>query len=329
MRSATRTASTSQRPISSSGGVTVPAAGEPAQALPQDLQQPPPPAGDDHAPGPQHHDGERGHAAECIEQDEELGHVDREPHRRDQERVAQPVVEVGEQPAGQQARVERDGWCVPAGRALNQRSMSFTVLNRCACETRRCSRYLDIRGPGSGRGRRRGLQPACAGSEAGAKSAGAAANSDSSLLVLTWAPACAKSSRPTPDAGQVTWGRWGAASSCTGCGRSRRPSSTAVCPVASPTVARGPVDLPGDVRAGLQAAMSDSTLMAPHECTPTVPAGASPPPNTSASQIKLPTRPGGFSTPCSARPPEGSCPRDQLREVFDAEFGEGAGRRVG
>ncbi len=74
------------------------------------------------------------------------------------------------------------------------------------------------------------------------------------------------------DANPVMWARRGRRGSCTGCGRSRPTSSTAVCRRQSPTgpvtfadPTCRPVDLGGDVRNTLQSMMSDASTLAPHE----------------------------------------------------------------
>ena len=100
------------------GGVAVPGPGERPQAVPHDLQKSPPAAGDDQASRPQHHHRECGDPAEGVQQDEELGHVDGEPDRRHQEGKPKPVTEVTEDPAGEEARVQRYDAVVAVGCVL-------------------------------------------------------------------------------------------------------------------------------------------------------------------------------------------------------------------
>ena len=100
--------------------------GEQPEPLAHDLEQPPPSAADDQAAHADRHDGERRQTTEAGQQNQEFGDVHGESRRVEQQREAQAVAEVREDPAGEKACVQRD--CPVLRRAVrsNQRSMSFT-----------------------------------------------------------------------------------------------------------------------------------------------------------------------------------------------------------
>ncbi|WP_198965668.1 hypothetical protein [Mycobacterium shottsii] len=100
------------------GRIPVPGPEETPQPLPHHFEQPPPAAAGDQAADSQHHDGIHGQPTEAGEQQQEFDDVNGESAGVEQERGPQPVAEVGEDPAGEQARVERNQAAFPARSAL-------------------------------------------------------------------------------------------------------------------------------------------------------------------------------------------------------------------
>lgn len=159
--------------------------------------------------------------------------------------------------------------------------------------------------------------------------ADAAANSDSSLLVLTWAPSLCKVEPSNSGCRSGHVGQMG--QSFVLHGLWPQPSTEQYCGVPSRIAdrARGPVDLPGDISAGLQAAMSDSTLMAPHEWYAHGTCSGVTAPEYFGIATKLADQAGRVLNPVFDKAAGGQLSSRSVREAFDAEFGKGAGRRVG
>jgi ribonuclease T2 len=152
--------------------------------------------------------------------------------------------------------------------------------------------------------------------------------SDSSLLVLTWAPSLCKvepsnsgcRSGHVPGLGQsfVLHGLW------------PQPSTEQYCnvPERTPDRSRKPVQLPDDLKARLQAMMSDSTLMTTHEWYAHGTCSGVTPPEYFSIATQLVPEATAVLDPVFTQAAGRRLSSRTVREAFDTRFGKGSGDRV-
>ena len=153
--------------------------------------------------------------------------------------------------------------------------------------------------------------------------------SSSSLLVVTWAPSLCKVEPSNTGCRSGHVGSLGRTFVLHGLWP--QPSTEQYCdvPKRTPDRDRKPVPLPPDLQASLKSLMSDSALMTTHEwyahgtCSGVTPPeyfGIAAALAEQASEILVPIFTQTAGQPVSSR---------SVRERFDAQFGSGAGKRVG
>lgn len=152
-------------------------------------------------------------------------------------------------------------------------------------------------------------------------------NSSSSLLTLTWGPSLCMVDAANAGCKSGHVGRMG--QSLVLHGLWPQPSTEQYCGVPQRGADRRTVDLPDGVRKALQDMMSDETIMAPHEwyahgtCSGVAPAEYFGIATTLAAQVRTLLDPVFVNAGGEQLSPRA------VRESFDAEFGGGAGKRVG
>lgn len=155
------------------------------------------------------------------------------------------------------------------------------------------------------------------------------ADSTSSLLVLTWAPAlCAvEASNSGCRSGHV--GAMGAAFVLHGLWP--QPSTEQYCdvPKRTPDRSRSPVALPKDLEANLKAMMSDSTIMTTHEWYAHGTCSGVTPPEYFGIATTLATQANAVLNPLFAEKSGKPMSARSIRAAFDARYGKGTGSRVG
>jgi ribonuclease T2 len=154
------------------------------------------------------------------------------------------------------------------------------------------------------------------------------ASSDSSLLVVTWAPSLCKvePSNSGCRSGHVAslgdsfvlHGLW------------PQPSTEQYCdvPKRTPDRSRSPVPLPDDLKANLKTMMSDSTLMTTHEWYAHGTCSGVTPPEYFTIATTLAKQANVVLNPLFAQSAGGQVSSRSVREAFDAKYGPGAGARV-
>lgn len=154
------------------------------------------------------------------------------------------------------------------------------------------------------------------------------ASSDSSLLVVTWAPTLCKvePSNPGCRSGHVKTlgqtfmlhGLW------------PQPSTEQYCdvPKRTPDPYRNPVPLPDDLKASLKAMMSDSTIMTTHEWYAHGTCSGVTPPEYFAIATTLAKEANQVLNPVFGQAVGGRVSSRTVRTAFDAKFGSDAGKRV-
>lgn len=156
-----------------------------------------------------------------------------------------------------------------------------------------------------------------------------AANSSSSLLVVTWGPSLCKV-EPTNTGcrsghvgslgpGFVLHGLW------------PQPSTEQYCevPKGTPDRDRKPVPLPPDLQASLKAMMSDSAVMTTHEWYAHGTCSGVTPPEYFGVAAALADQAGRVLDPLFRNAVGQRVSARSVREIVDAQLGAGAGTRVG
>ena len=155
-----------------------------------------------------------------------------------------------------------------------------------------------------------------------------AADSTSSLLVVTWGPSLCKVEQSNPGCRSGHVERMGRTFVLHGLWP--QPSSQQYCelPKRAADRKRNPVPLPRDLQKSLKALMSDSAVMTSHEWYAHGTCSGVAPPEYFGIAAALTDQAVRVLDPVfdKASPQVSS---KSLREAFDAEFGRGAGRRIG
>jgi ribonuclease T2 len=156
-----------------------------------------------------------------------------------------------------------------------------------------------------------------------------AATSTSSLLVLTWAPSLCKvepsnsgcRSGHVGSMGQsfVLHGLW------------PQPSTEQYCevPKGTPDRDRKPVQLPPDLQASLKAMMSDSAIMTTHEWYAHGTCSGVTPPEYFGVAATLADQAGRLLDPVFKQAAGQQISARSVRQIVDAQLGDGMGKRVG
>ena len=154
------------------------------------------------------------------------------------------------------------------------------------------------------------------------------ADSTSSLLVVTWAPAlcavepsnsgCRSGHVRSMGSAFVLHGLW------------PQPSTEQYCdvPKRTPDRSRSPVPLPDDLKANLKTMMSDSTLMTTHEWYAHGTCSGVTPPEYFGIATTLAKQANAVLNPLFAQSAGGQVSSRSVRAAFDAKYGSGAGARV-
>lgn len=154
------------------------------------------------------------------------------------------------------------------------------------------------------------------------------ASSDSSLLVITWAPSlcrveptnsgCRSGHVETLGQTFMLHGLW------------PQPSTEQYCdvPKRTPDRYRDPVPLPDDLKSNLKSMMSDSTLMTTHEWYAHGTCSGVRPSEYFSIATTLAKQAGAALNPLFASSAGQNMSSRSVRAAFDARFGSGAGTRV-
>lgn len=154
------------------------------------------------------------------------------------------------------------------------------------------------------------------------------AGSDSSLLVVTWAPSlctvepsnagCRSGHVKTLGQTFMLHGLW------------PQPSTEQYCdvPKRTPDPFRNQVPLPDDLKASLKAMMSDSTIMTTHEWYAHGTCSGVTPPEYFSIATTLAKQASAVLNPVFAQAAGGQVSSRTVRAAFDAKIGSGAGSRV-
>ena len=155
-----------------------------------------------------------------------------------------------------------------------------------------------------------------------------AASSNSSLLVVTWAPSLCKVEPSNAGCRSGHVGSLGQAFVLHGLWP--QPSTEQYCDVPKRTADRDrkPVTLPPDLQKNLRAIMSDSALMTTHEWYAHGTCSGITPPEYFGLAAALADQAGEVLTPVFANAVGRQVSSRSVREAFDARFGAGAGKRV-
>ena len=155
------------------------------------------------------------------------------------------------------------------------------------------------------------------------------ADSTSSLLVVTWAPAlcavepsnsgCRSGHVRSMGSAFVLHGLW------------PQPSTEQYCdvPKRTPDKSRSPVPLPKDLEDNLKSMMSDSTVMTTHEWYAHGTCSGVTPPEYFSIATTLASQANAVLNPLFAQASDRELSSRSIRDAFDAQFGKGAGSRVG
>lgn len=159
------------------------------------------------------------------------------------------------------------------------------------------------------------------------------ASSSSALLVLTWAPSLCKVDPSNQGCQSGHVGKLGQKIILHGLWP--QPSSEQFCDVSKTVVDRGrdpkdlpAVDLPVEVRSDLQSLMSDASVMVPHEWYTHGTCSGVPPAEYFGDAVTLTDQAGKVLGPIFESAENGRLSAGSVRDRFNAEFGEGAGKRV-
>lgn len=154
-----------------------------------------------------------------------------------------------------------------------------------------------------------------------------AADSSSSLLVLTWAPSLCKVEPSNTGCKSGHVDRLGRTFVLHGLWP--QPSSEQYCdvPKRKPDRSRAPVSLPADLQASLKNMMSDSTVMTTHEWYAHGTCSGVTPPEYFGIAASLAEQAGVVLDPLFAQGADGLTAR-AVRDAIDARFGRGAGSRT-
>ena len=152
--------------------------------------------------------------------------------------------------------------------------------------------------------------------------------SNSSLLVVTWAPSLCKVEPSNSGCRSGHVGSLGKTFVLHGLWP--QPSTEQYCnvPKQTPDRDRKPVPLPPDLQASLKSLMSDSSLMTTHEWYAHGTCSGITPPEYFGLAAALADQAGEVLTPVFANAVGRQVSSRSVREAFDARFGAGAGKRV-
>lgn len=156
-----------------------------------------------------------------------------------------------------------------------------------------------------------------------------AVDSTSSLLVVTWGPSLCEVEPSNPGCRSGHVGRMG--QSFVLHGLWPQPSSEQYCdiPKKAPARNRAPVTLPPDLQQSLQSMMSDSSIMTSHEWYAHGTCSGLAAPEYFGVAAALAGQVDDVLGPLFDKSAGRKVSSRSLRETFDAEFGGGAGKRVG
>lgn len=155
------------------------------------------------------------------------------------------------------------------------------------------------------------------------------ADSTSSLLVVTWAPSLCQVEPSNSGCRSGHVGKMGQAFVLHGLWP--QPSTEQYCdvPKRTPDRSRSPVPLPADLEANLKSMMSDSALMTTHEWYAHGTCSGVTPPEYFSIATTLASQANAVLNPLFARASDRELSSRSIRDAFDAQFGKGAGSRVG
>jgi ribonuclease T2 len=155
-----------------------------------------------------------------------------------------------------------------------------------------------------------------------------AADSTSSLLVVTWAPSLCKVEPSNSGCRSGHVGKLGQSFMLHGLWP--QPSTEQYCdvPERAPDKSRSPVSLPEDLKANLQALMSDSNRMTTHEWYAHGTCSGVAPPEYFSIAAQLAEQASAVLEPVFARSAGGQLTSRSVRDAFDARFGSGVGTRI-
>jgi ribonuclease T2 len=153
--------------------------------------------------------------------------------------------------------------------------------------------------------------------------------SSSSLLVVTWAPSLCKVEPSNSGCRSGHVGSLGKAFVLHGLWP--QPSTEQYCdvPKRTPDRDRKPVSLPPDLQASLKSLMSDSSLMTTHEWYAHGTCSGVTPPEYFGIAAALAEQAGEVLDPIFTQTAGQPVSSRSVRERFEAQFGAGAGKRVG
>jgi len=156
-----------------------------------------------------------------------------------------------------------------------------------------------------------------------------AASSSSSLLVLTWAPSLCKVEPSNSGCRSGHVGSLGPSFVLHGLWP--QPSTEQYCqvPKGTPDRDRNPVSLPPDLQASLKAMMSDSAIMTTHEWYAHGTCSGVTPPEYFGVAAALAGQAGRVLDPVFKQAAGQQISARSVRQVVEAQFGAGAGKRVG
>ena len=153
--------------------------------------------------------------------------------------------------------------------------------------------------------------------------------STSSLLVMTWAPSLCKVDRSNSGCRSGHVGSLGRSFVLHGLWP--QPSTEQYCevPKGTPDRDRKPVALPPDLQASLKAMMSDSAIMTTHEWYAHGTCSGVTPPEYFGVAAALADQAGRVLDPVFKQAAGQQISARLVRQVVDAQFGAGTGKRVG
>jgi len=156
-----------------------------------------------------------------------------------------------------------------------------------------------------------------------------AANSSSSLLVVTWAPSLCKVEPSNSGCRSGHVGSLGPSFVLHGLWP--QPSTEQYCevPKGTPDRDRKPVQLPPDLQASLKAMMSDSAIMTTHEWYAHGTCSGVTPPEYFGVAAALADQAGRVLDPVFKQAAGQQISARSVRQVVDAQLGAGTGKRVG
>lgn len=155
-----------------------------------------------------------------------------------------------------------------------------------------------------------------------------AADSTSSLLVVTWAPSLCRVEPSNSGCRSGHVGKLGQSFMLHGLWP--QPSTEQYCdvPERTPDKSRSPVPLPEDLKVNLQKLMSDSNRMTTHEWYAHGTCSGVAAPEYFGIAAQLAQQAGAVLEPVFTRSAGGQLTSRSVREAFDTRFGSGAGTRI-